>query len=165
MLAQARAELNKKKGLSNVVIAVFFILLSLIAVSTLWIATKQLIMKSPIEKSCFDYFGMSIEKACYLGQDEVLVEVNRNFEKINIEYMDFQLLPGNAIWEITGKKCSDARFLNTKYGGYCSLIDEGAVFSYVFNVSGLDRQEEAMLGVYNGYQLCSIGSEEIKNSC
>lgn len=164
MLGQKNAELGKK-ALSNTVVNVLLIVAAMLAIMLVWYSVRQL-TKNPGETPCF-YFvnALKIEKACYLNENEVQIVLNRNFENLAIEKMEFSFSPGNALWEIKNEKCSDARTSNNNYGGYCKILAPGATSSYIFNTSGLEKQQIIEFAILNSGNLCSIGNKIITSSC
>jgi hypothetical protein len=117
---------------------------------------------------CFDLStGMGIEKACYLNNEEIKIDVKRGFDGIQIESLRFSFLGASlnsSVWEITGKKCLDIR-LGERYGNYCRIVPEGAVYSYVFNVTSLENENSVRLGAGIKESFCNLGEMPIAVSC
>jgi flagellin-like protein len=166
MLGLHRAESNK--ALSNVVASIILIVITILAVIIVWFFTKNIISKSPPELGCFDLSsGMGIEKACYLNNEEIKVDVKRGFDGIQIENLRFSFLGASlnsSVWEITGKKCLDIR-LGERYGNYCYIVPEGAVYSYVFNVIGVENENSVKLGAGIEDGFCNLGERFVAVSC
>lgn len=162
MLEQNHAELDRK-GVSNIVISISLILIVTSISIILWSLTNNVINKSPLDESCLDFIGISIEEACYLNSDEIKIALEKRDSKVNIKKISFSFLPSDSLWEITGKKCLDARLEDRKYGSYCDIIDHRA--RYVFDTSDLEVQNTIAVSVSGNYINCFIGEKEIKSTC
>ena len=131
------------------------------AVFTLWSVVNKVVLLSP-EENCFDYIGFSLENACYLTENEIKVTLKRSFDESDVRKLGFLFSPSNSFWEITGEKCLDVRLSkNDNYGGYCDILTEGELLSYIFNFeSGQDK-----VGLSVGETNCFIGETEIESEC
>ena len=110
------AELNKK-GLSEVIATVLFILLAIVLVTIVWISAKKLILTAPVEAKCFELSNQFfIEKACYLSDSEIEVAIRRTIESQTIDKLSLEFLPSGAIWEIKGTKCLEVKTGTNKNG-------------------------------------------------
>ena len=168
MLEQVRAGLNKnKKGISNIIVTVLLITILMLGILIFWTAIRRIVSKSPEELNCIDLISsLSLQDACYLNENEIKVTVKRGFDEENIERLRFVF--GNfddSIWEITGKKCSDVRVNERRYGGYCDILKSGQGISYIFNMAGIDKKERVRLGAGSVDNLCEISEVEIEKSC
>ena len=167
MLAQHHVKLNRK-GISSVLTTILMVLMVVLAVTIFWTATKRIVQESPNEKiDCVTLYNeIKINKACYLNDNEIKVIVKRNFDNSNFEKMRFAFSgDDSAIWEITGKKCSDVRVgVVGRYGGYCDIVEIGNTITYVFNVVGIGKIDNVKLGVGNG-NLCSVSENSVDDGC
>ena len=155
--------IKNKKAQAGIIISILLVVLSLSSIILVWNFTKP-ILESPEEVNCIYLInGLSINNACYLNENEVAITINKKTnEPTNKLRFTFTGLD-TAIWEITGEKCLDAHLLDETYGHYCKLPSTGETFTYVFNVSGLEKKEKIILQV--GNNLCFIADKEIKESC
>jgi len=161
MLAPVRAESNK--GLSSVVTAVLLILVVLAIVSIIYTSASRFIRTSP--EMCKDYVdAFKLENACYLNSGEVKVAITREYFSPDIKMIKLSLFPSNAVWEITGKKCTDVRLEGKEYEGYCDIVGKGYTSYYILDMKNLDSEEQITLSVEDR-ELCVIGEKSIKSSC
>ena len=127
---------------------------------------KELILKAPIEASCLEFSrSFSIEKACYLNDDEIELNVKREFDNVEVKSLLISFEQSESLWEISGKKCSDIRLKGKNYGNYCDIVDEGGSLSYVFNVSEMEREEKVKLAVESASKLCVVEEASVRESC
>ncbi len=161
MLVQPRVESNK--GISNVFAIVILIGISLLSIGIFWVSVREIILKSPPQLDCFNLGNsINIEKACYKGDKEILVEVRRNFDKEIMNSLEFYFQGKETnIWKISGKKCSDVKLQNKEYGGYCDILNAGNTFNYIFNMEDLGKKESIEIKSGN----CYLGKKNIANSC
>ena len=113
--------IQNKKGLSEVIATLIMIMLSLIAISMVWITVQSLTKKiqfSP-EISCLDIqtkMPLQISSACYNSETkETQFTIERNLENINIENLYFQT---NYKW-CCGLNCPN-----------CKILDKGTTKTY-----------------------------------
>ncbi|MEK6872744.1 MAG: hypothetical protein AABW90_01895 [Nanoarchaeota archaeon] len=172
MSVQNLVELNKmfnkksKKGISEILALVSLIIITLFAIIIIWNLNKNLITKSPIELSCFNLMGsISMNNICYLNNDELKIEIKRNFDSAKIKKMRISVDPSNSLWEISGKKCSDIKMQGKKYGNYCDVLSPGEEIYYIININGLEKQKKAVLSIETENQICFISDKEIKINC
>ena len=172
MLVQNLVESNKmfnkksKKGISEILALISLITISLFTIIIIWNLNKDLIAKSPIEFSCFNLMNsVSMNNVCYLNNDEIKIEIKRNFDNVKIKKMRISFDPSSSLWEISGKKCSDIRMQEKKYGNYCNILSPGKEIYYVINTIGLEKQKKAVLSIETENQICFIDDKDIKINC
>jgi len=93
-----------KKGVSNILVSTFLILIVISAIFILWSITNNVLNKGSLEETCVDFIGISIEEACYLNNNEIKIRLEKGTSKVNIKKIGFSFLPSNSLWEISGKK-------------------------------------------------------------
>ena len=166
MLEQNIAELNKK-GISEIIIFIFLIILIITPILVLWAITKGIILKSPSPYyDCItDFSSFSIEKACYLNKDEIKITIKRGQDNVKVNKIKFEFSPSNALWEISGEKCLDVRLEDKKYGGYCNIVDNLRSISYIFKIDNLEIQEKVLVVVEGNEIVCKIEEKKIKGVC
>ena len=168
MLVRVYAELSKrrksKKAVSNVIVVIFLIVISVTAILVFWYSVREIIKKSP-DTSCIDLISsFSIKKACYLNNEELLVQLNRGFDNSIISKMRFSFTgEESSLFEIIGEKCSDVKTLEN-YGSYTEVLNPGETRDYVFNISSLDKKIQVRLAVGNN-ELCSVYEGKIEDRC
>ena len=123
---------KSKKALSTVVATLLILLLSLVAITVVWIVVKNLISPQIVlaPKSCIDF---QINAPYYLGKScynetskELIIDLNKKYEKYDITDAFFVVteITGNSRW-CCGKDCPDCKLPKTglkKY--YLSPIEQ-----------------------------------------
>ena len=159
------AELNKR-AVSNLIATIFLILIVITMIIIFWGFIKEVVQKSPAENiDCLSVINeIGIKKACYLNENEIEVRLKRGFDNYDIEKLKFSFSgEDSAVWELTGKKCSDVR-TGDKYGDYCEILNPGEEISYVFYAVDTARLNKIRLAVGNG-NLCSVSEKTVENNC
>ena len=115
-----------KKALSNIVASLVIILLSLVAVSTIWVTTKKLIDNVALspEIDCLDIKiqpPIKINSVCYDSiNKQIKVELKRNFQELQIN--SISILSNSGLeW-----KCSSTC-------GNCLILNSGETKTYLLN--------------------------------
>jgi len=153
---------ESNKGMSNLIVTLIFIGLTIIAIGILWSPVRDIITKSPIEKQCFFYSGASsIIEAKYLDNNEIQVGVRRKTGERDFDNLKFTFFPSGSVWEISGKKCSDVRLKDSDYGRVCKVLSSGETKYYIFEVSELPIQQEISLSVTKDDLDCFVEDREI----
>jgi len=144
-----RIKRNTKKAVSNIIVAVLLIVLVITLIAIFWASVIKIIRMSPLETEYIDLTNqISIEKACYLNENEIKIDIKRSFGEVDIEKLRVYFLGDSEnIFEISGKKCSDIK-INEKYGGYCEVLRAGESLSYIFNMTGLTKKQKVELEVF-----------------
>lgn len=167
--------MKSKKSMSTIIVVLLLIVLSLSAIFMINYSVKKIAEDDFGDKvSCFDSFAITqsffIEKACYLNDNEILVNVERRTDGLNVEALKFAFIGEETTkWVIRQEKCTDARTLNSSYGGYCSVLVENMERGYVFKVSDLEVKNEVKLVIEkeeNDKRLsCLVDSKDIEARC
>lgn len=120
--AQRENFIKNKKALSNIIASLILILLSLVAVSMLWVTFNNLstkIQMSP-EINCFDIKiqpPIKINSACFNSEkNQIEIELKRNLEELQINSLG--LITETGEW-----KCSSSC-------GNCVILNEGETKTY-----------------------------------
>jgi hypothetical protein len=168
-------KMMKKRGLSNIIIMLLVIALSIAAIFIVYYSFGKIAKeKFGDEVSCFDVLAISptffIKDACYLNQGEVAVSVERKTDALNLVNIKFAFYGDNITkWQIAREKCTDARTIDTGYGGYCEILQQDSGRVYVFNVSDLEIKNKVNLvltQLREGREIsCFIDSRGIRSSC
>src|SRR3989344_7395058 len=164
-----------KKAMNAIIIILIIIALSLAAAYLLYYnITKITKEQFGDEVSCFDSLAITpsffIKNACYLNHEEIVVNVERKTDALNIINIKFAFIGDNvARWQITDNKCSDARTIVSKYGGYNTLLGLDFEINYVFKASGLDAKKQVKLIITQnskGKELsCLVDTRNIAERC
>jgi hypothetical protein len=158
--------MKPKKAISNILVISIFLAMILTILLATWVLTKNIILKAPAELSCISYMNpLKIEKACYLDSNEVKLIIKRNLEDFELKKIKVLFSPYGAIWEISGKKCSDIKLNDKEYGNYCEIVQPGNTISYIFNMAHLDKQNKVSLYLNIGNSVCVSDSRVISSGC
>lgn len=162
----ARRIVGSNKGISNILVVVLLILIAIAAIGILWQYTREVIKKSPLEKTiCLETGSFSLERACYLNNEEIRVIIARDLDNLVVDKLDVSFSPNQAEWEIKKKKCSDMRLETGVYGEYCKVLDSGVRMGYVFNVSGIEKESSVGVLASIGEVDCELGRINVEASC
>src|SRR3989344_7892888 len=153
---------QNKKAQSEIITTILLCLLVIAAITILWIMVKNVVvLKSPTQDNCISLLTSSIKNACY-QDNEIKVTLNRGEGIIAVDKIRVIFSPAEAIWEIQGSKCLDAKIDGREYGGYCDILQAGETRTYVFNTNTLDKQETVSVIFYANDLACEIAKENIK---
>jgi len=140
-MKQLLVKYNKIKAQAGLIVVIMLILVAIAGVVIVSNLTLS-IVKSPPTISCIYYAGSSIDKACYLNKEEIKIIVNKDPNPDPIEKIGFIFTPSNAKWELTGKRCTDAKIEGRDYNNYCRILLAGERMPYIFNTSDIETQEK-----------------------
>lgn len=170
--------LKIKRGISEVVIAILLIAVSLAAIAIFSVSLNQLQKRtgSEVASPCIDISGISsvsLGNTCYLNNGEIKARVQRNVDNLDIKSIRFNFYDnaGSVKWRIYGnEKCLDARRAETEYGGYCEIVRKGETAEYIFNVSDINKQNKIVLSLFlldekGAERECLIGQGDVREGC
>ncbi len=163
-MKQHPAESNKTKSQASLIAVVILIVIVIAGVGVLSTIVIK-VSKSPPTNSCIYYMGSSIEKACYLNEEEIKIIVNNDVKSKPMEKIGFAFTPSNSKWELTGKKCTDTRIEGNDYNNYCRILSPGEKIPYILNTSGIEKQESVTVYFSANNTLCEIGTKKIEINC
>jgi glyoxylate utilization-related uncharacterized protein len=163
-MKQHPAESSKTKSQASIITVLILIIIVIAGVGVLSTMVIK-VSKSPPTSSCVNYLSSSIEKACYLNEGEIKVIINKDTNSPSINLIGFSFIPSGSKWELTGKKCTDARIEGNDYNQYCKVLSAGEKLSYILNASEIEKQEEVIVYFSADNLKCQIGKRKIDVSC
>ena len=154
-----------KRAMSEVIVIILVIALTLVSAGIAYTVIMKQVYLSPELINCNQLridSPIKITQACYLNNDEIKVQVERNFKEITFTKLLFSFSGTNeAIFEVYEKKCSDVKN-EENYGEKCKLIGSGESLSYTFNITN-ENFNQVSVGISNG-ETCYLYAKEI-TSC
>ncbi|MEK6872032.1 MAG: archaellin/type IV pilin N-terminal domain-containing protein [Nanoarchaeota archaeon] len=156
---------TNKKAVSEIITTVILIMLVITAIIIVWVMVKNVaVLKGPTPQDCLLLLQSTIKNACY-EQREIKIIISRGLDNFALDKIRFMFSPAQAIWDIKGTKCLDARLNDREYGGYCDILQAGETLTYVVNAEALEKQDEITILFYADELACEIGKETIKPQC
>jgi len=171
-----------KRGLSNIVLVVIIIAISLVSVIIVWnvISVQMDVNKDKISfaKNCMELSRLELGSSCFNNNSKEIIFVIKSFPKNNksakkiLAVVDFEDNLGNPLtarWEFGGNSCYDVKEENKNYGEILVIPIDLETKKYVIDffysdIYNLNPKILTIVSVLDNGEKCPISEEvDLKN--